>query len=188
MMVKQARYVDDIANRLLPLYESQPIALKTTNSKKALPNKVAQVEAAGLNKEEMVLVIKRFKTALKGRKEYSNKSKSRGKRSCFKCGKSGHFIAQCHQEEMTRDKKRNGRSRRKRTTGMQRARLTLARSGTRNALHPTLMMRDLLPPPSTSPPSSPMSDTLASWLRRRRYIHEIALSTLLLVMRIPMMS
>jgi hypothetical protein len=36
-----------------------------------------------------------FKTALKGRKEYPNKNKTRGKRSCFKCGKTGHFIAQC---------------------------------------------------------------------------------------------
>jgi hypothetical protein len=53
------------------------------------------VEAAGLNEDEMSLIIKRFKTALKGRKEYPNKNKSRGKRSCFKCGKSGHFIVQC---------------------------------------------------------------------------------------------
>jgi hypothetical protein len=53
------------------------------------------VEVAGLNEDEMALIIKRFKTALKGRKEYPNKNKSRGKRSCFKCGKSGHFIAQC---------------------------------------------------------------------------------------------
>jgi hypothetical protein len=43
----------------------------------------------------MALVIKRFKTALKGRKEYPNKNKSRGKCVCFKCGKSGHFVAQC---------------------------------------------------------------------------------------------
>jgi hypothetical protein len=41
-----------------------------------------------------MLVIKRFKTALKGCKEYPNKNKSKGKRSCFKCGKSSHFIAQ----------------------------------------------------------------------------------------------
>ena len=41
------------------------------------------------------LIIKRFKTALKGRKEYPNKNKTRGKCSCFKCGKTGHFIAQC---------------------------------------------------------------------------------------------
>jgi hypothetical protein len=99
MMVKEARYVDDIANRLLPIYEPQPIALKATTSKEGLPNKVAQVEAIGLNEDEMALVIKRFKTSLKGRKEYPNKNNSRGKRSCFKCGKSGHFIAQCSDNE-----------------------------------------------------------------------------------------
>jgi hypothetical protein len=93
MMVKEARYVDDALNGPLPLHELQPVA--ATSSKEALPSKVAQVEAAGLNKDEMALIIKHFKTALKGRKEYPNKNKSRGKHSCFKCGKSGHFIAQC---------------------------------------------------------------------------------------------
>jgi hypothetical protein len=95
MMVKEARYEDDIVNGSLPNYEPQLIDLKATSSKEALPNKVAQVEATGLNDDEMALVIKRFKTALKGRKEYPNKNKSMGKRFCFKCGKSGHFIAQC---------------------------------------------------------------------------------------------
>jgi hypothetical protein len=186
MMVKEARYVDDIVNRLLPLYELHPVALKATSSKEALPNKVAQVEAAGLNEEEMTLVIKHFKTALKGRKEYPNKNKSRGKRSCFKCGKSGHFIAQCPDKKMTRYKKRNGR-RRKRTIGRQRARLTMARNGTRTTLHPTLTMRDLLPLPLTNPPSSPTSDIPASCLKRRRYVHETLLSIPLLVMMISMM-
>jgi hypothetical protein len=77
MMVKEVRYVDDIANGPLSLYEPQLVALKATSSKEALPNKVAQVEAARLNKEKMALVIKRFKTALKGHKEYPNKNKSR---------------------------------------------------------------------------------------------------------------
>jgi hypothetical protein len=95
MMVKEARYSDDIANGPLPLYESQPVALKARSSKEALPNEVAQVEAARLNEKEMALVTKHFKAALKGRKEYHNKNKSRGKHSYFKCGKSGHFIAQC---------------------------------------------------------------------------------------------
>jgi hypothetical protein len=95
MMVKEARYVDNALNGLLPLYETQPISLKATSSKEALPSKVAQVEAVGLNEDKMTLIIKRFKTALKGRKQYPNKNKSRGKRSCFKCGKSGHFIAEC---------------------------------------------------------------------------------------------
>jgi hypothetical protein len=87
--------VDDALNGPLPVYEPQPVALKATSSKEALPSKVAQVEAARLNKNEMALIIKRFKTALKGRKEYPSKSKTRGKCSCFKCGKTGHFIAQC---------------------------------------------------------------------------------------------
>jgi hypothetical protein len=69
MMVKKARYVDDALNRPLPLHEPQPVALKATRSKEALPSKVAQVEAVRLNEDEMALIIKRFKTALKGRKE-----------------------------------------------------------------------------------------------------------------------
>jgi hypothetical protein len=77
---------------------------------------VAQVEAVGLNEDEMTLVIKRFKTALKGRKEYPNNNKSRGKRSCFKCGKSGHFIAQCTDNENDQGQEKNGRRRRRRTT------------------------------------------------------------------------
>jgi hypothetical protein len=75
------------------------------------------VEAAGLNEDEMVLIIKRFKIALKGRKEYPNKNKTRGKRSCFKCGKTGHFIAQCpdndndqgKEKHRKREKKKNYR-------------------------------------------------------------------------------
>jgi hypothetical protein len=36
MMVNEARYVDDAANRPLPLYEPQSIALKATSSKEAV--------------------------------------------------------------------------------------------------------------------------------------------------------
>jgi hypothetical protein len=85
MIVKEARYVDDVANGPLPLHESQLVALKATSSKEALPSKVAQVEAVEINEDEMALVIKRFKTVLKGRKEYPNKNKSNEMRSCFKC-------------------------------------------------------------------------------------------------------
>ena len=70
MMVKETRYVDDALNGPLPIYEPQLVALKATSSREALPSKVAQVEAIGLNEDEMALIIKRFKTALKGRKEY----------------------------------------------------------------------------------------------------------------------
>jgi hypothetical protein len=115
MMVKEARYVDDALNGPLPVYEPQPITLKATNSKETLPSKVAQVEAVGLNEDEMALIIKHFKTALKGRKEYPNKNKSRGKRSCFKCGKSGHFIGQCSDNDNDQAQEKKGKKERKKS-------------------------------------------------------------------------
>jgi hypothetical protein len=113
MMVKEARYVDDALNGPLSTYEPQLVALKTTSSKEALPSKVAQVEAAGLNEEEMTLIIKRFKTTLKRRKEYPNKNKSRGKRSCFKCSKTGHFIAQCLDNDNDQGQEKSGKREKK---------------------------------------------------------------------------
>jgi hypothetical protein len=70
---------------------------------------VAQIEAPDLNEDEMALVIKLFKTALKGHKEYPNKNKSRGKCVCFKCGKSGNFIAQCPYNENDQDQDKKGK-------------------------------------------------------------------------------
>ena len=113
MMVKEARYVDDALNRPLPLHKPQPVALKATSSKETLPSKVAQVEAVGLNEDEMALIIKRFKTVLKGCKEFPNKNKSRGKRSCFKCSKSSHFIAQYPDNDIDQAQEKKGKKERK---------------------------------------------------------------------------
>jgi hypothetical protein len=113
LMVKEARYVDDALNGPMPIYEPQPVALKATSSKEALPSKVAQVEAAGLNEDEMTLIIKRFKTALKGRKEYPNKNKTRGKHSCFKCGKTDHFIANCPDNANDQEQEKSGKREKK---------------------------------------------------------------------------
>jgi hypothetical protein len=113
MMVKEARYVDDALNGPLPVYEPQPVALKTTSSREMLPSKVAQVEVARLNEDEMALIIKCFKTALKGRKEYPNKNKTRGKRSCFKCGKTGHFIVNCPDNDSDQGQEKSGKKEKK---------------------------------------------------------------------------
>jgi hypothetical protein len=101
--------VDDALIGPLTVHESQTIALKATSSRGTLPSKVAQVEATGLNEDEMALIIKRFKTALKGRKEYLNKNKAKGKRSCFKCGKTGHFIAQCPNNNDDQEQDKHGK-------------------------------------------------------------------------------
>jgi hypothetical protein len=44
-----------------------------------------------LDKEDMALLIKRFQQILKQRK--GKDYKPRSKRVCYRCGKSGHFIA-----------------------------------------------------------------------------------------------
>ena len=77
---------------------------------------------------------------------------------------------------VTRIKKRRGK--RRRPTRKRRARHTLAKSGTRIALHPTT--KDLPPRPSTNHPSSPTSVTHALWQRRRRYV----LKTLLMLLQV----
>jgi hypothetical protein len=115
MMVKEARYVDDALNGPLPVHEPQPVALEATSGREALPSKVAQVEAARLNEDEMALIIKRFKTALKGRKEYPNKNKAKGKRSCFKCGKTGHFIANCPDNSSDQEQGKGGKKEKKKS-------------------------------------------------------------------------
>jgi hypothetical protein len=115
MMIKEARYVDDALNGPMPIYEPQTVALKATSSREVLPSKVAQVEAVGLNEDEMALIIKRFKTTLKGRKEHPNKSKTKGKRSCFKCGKIGHFIANCPDNDSDQEQGKSGKWEKKKT-------------------------------------------------------------------------
>jgi hypothetical protein len=177
--------VDDALNGPLPIYEPQLVALKATSSREALSSKVAQVEAAGLNEDEMALIIKRFKTALKGRKEYPNKNKIRGKRSCFKCGKTGHFIAQCPDNENDQGQERHEKREKKKV--YKKARCILERNGTRIALLPTLTMKDSLPQPSTNPHSSPTNAIHVLWPRRKRYMFGTHPSTLHLVMKNPPM-
>jgi hypothetical protein len=113
MMIKEARYVDEALNGPMPIHEPQTVALKATSSREALPSKVVQVEVTGLNEEEMALIIKRFKTTLKGRKEHPNKSKTKGKRSCFKCGKYGHFIANCPDNTNDQEQEKGGKREKK---------------------------------------------------------------------------
>jgi hypothetical protein len=145
------------------------------------------VEVVGLNEEEMVLVIKRFKTALKGCKDYPNKNKSRGKRSCFKCGKSNHFIAQCPYNENDQEQEKKDKKKRKKNYRKAKGEAHVGKEWDSNCSSSDSDDEGLATLPSTSPPSSPTNDIHASWQRRRRYIHKILPSTLFLAMRIQMM-
>jgi hypothetical protein len=143
MMVKEARYVDDALNGPLPVYESQPVALKATNSKEALPRKVVQVEVVGLNEDEMALIIKRFKTSLKGRKEYPQQEQVKGKNA--PASNAVRLVTLLHNVPitiMTRHKRSVGRGKRIKTTGMPRATRTSGRNGTLTVPHPTPKMKD----------------------------------------------
>jgi hypothetical protein len=168
MMVKEAQYVDDALNGPLPVYEPQPVALKATSSREALPSRVAQVEAVGLNEDEMALIIKRFKTALRGRKEYPNKNKTRGKRSCFKCGKTGHFIAQCPNNDNDQVQERHDKSEKKKNYKKAKGEAHLGKEWDSDCSSSDSDDEGLATSPSTSLHSSPTNAILVSWPRKRR--------------------
>jgi hypothetical protein len=74
--------------------EAQPVAFKATEEKKEESTSSRQpIDASKLDNEEMALIIKSFRQILKQRrgKDY----KPRSKKVCYKCGKTGHFIAKC---------------------------------------------------------------------------------------------
>jgi hypothetical protein len=186
MMVKEARYVDDIANGPLPLYKMQPIALKATNIKEVLPNKVAQVEAVGLNEEEMALVIKCFKTTLKGCKEYPNKNKPRGKCSCFKYGKSGHFIAHYPDNENDQVQEKKGKKEKKKNYRKAKGEAHIGKEWNSDCSSSDSDDEGLYA--SAFDKSSPFPNKRHTCLmaKEKWYVHEILLSILLLVMKILM--
>jgi hypothetical protein len=166
LMIKEARYVDEVLNG--PIYEPQTVALKATSNRETLPSKVAQVEAAGLNGDEMALIIKRFKTTLKGRKEHPNKSKTKGSAPASSVVRLVTLLLAVPIMIVTRNKERAESGKRRRPTKRRKARHTLERSGIRIAPRPTPTTKDSPPQPSTSRLSSPTSITHASWQRRRR--------------------
>jgi hypothetical protein len=72
----------------------QPVAFKATEEKKEeSTSSRLPINASKLDNEEMALIIKSFHQILKQRKEKDYKPRS--KKVCYKCGKPGHFIAQC---------------------------------------------------------------------------------------------
>jgi hypothetical protein len=82
----------------------QPIAFKATEEKEEYTPSRLPIDTYKLDNEEMALIIKSFRQILKQRKGKDYKPCS--KRVCYRCGKSGHFIAKCpYTSDMDDDKK-----------------------------------------------------------------------------------
>jgi hypothetical protein len=87
----------------------QPVAFKATEEKKeeSTPSKLPS-DTSELDNKEMALVIKSFRQILKQRKGKDYKPHS--KRVCYRCGKSGHFIAKRpYTSDSDRDDDKNGK-------------------------------------------------------------------------------
>jgi hypothetical protein len=94
LMVKDSKHIVDLEQGGTSIPEAQPVAFKATQEKKETrPTKRLLIDASKLDNEKMALIIKSFRQIHKQRKgkEYNPRSK----RVCYRCGKSGHYIAKC---------------------------------------------------------------------------------------------
>jgi hypothetical protein len=107
LMIKDSKHIVNLEQGATSIPEVQPVAFRATEEKKqeSTPSRLP-IDASKLDNEEMALIIKSFQQILKQRK--GRDYKSRSKRVCYRCGKSGHFIAKCpytSESDMDDDKK-----------------------------------------------------------------------------------
>jgi hypothetical protein len=113
LMIKDSKHIVNLEQGATSIPEVQPIAFKVTEEKKeeSTPSRLP-IDASKLDNEEMALIIKSFRQILKQRRGKNYESHS--KKVCYKCGKSGHFIAKCPiSSESDRDKDK-GKKKKKR--------------------------------------------------------------------------
>jgi hypothetical protein len=94
LMIKDSKHIINLEQGATSTPEVQPVAFKATEEKKEeSTSSRLLIDASKLDNEEMALIIKSFCQILKQRRGKDYKSYS--KRVCYRCGKSGHFIAKC---------------------------------------------------------------------------------------------
>jgi hypothetical protein len=113
LMIKDSKHIFNLEQGATSTPEVQPVAFKATEEEKkeSTPSRLP-IDASKLDNEEMVLIIKSFHQILKQKrgKDY----KSRSKEVCYRCGKSGHFIAKCPiSSESDRDEDKKGEKKEK---------------------------------------------------------------------------
>jgi hypothetical protein len=110
LMIKDSKHIVNLEQGATSTPEVQPIAFKATNEKKEEPTPTNRIpiDASKLDNVEMALIIKTFQKILKQRKEKDYKPHS--KRVCYRCGKSGHYIAKCpYTSDSDRDDDKKGK-------------------------------------------------------------------------------
>jgi hypothetical protein len=113
LMIKDFKHVINLEQGATSTPKVQPVAFKATKEKKeeSTPSRLP-INASKLDNEEMALIIKSFRQILKQRKGKDYKSGS--KRVCYRCDKSGHFIAKCPiSSESDRDKDKKVKKKKK---------------------------------------------------------------------------
>jgi hypothetical protein len=110
LMIKDSKHIVNLEQGATSTPEVQPVAFKATEEKKdeSTPSRLPIDDASKLDNEEMALIIKSFRQILKQRK--GKDYKPRSKRVCYRCGKSGHFIAKCpYTSDSDRDDDKKGK-------------------------------------------------------------------------------
>jgi hypothetical protein len=109
LTIKDSKHIVNLEQGGTSTPEVQPVAFKATEEKKeeSAPSRLP-INASKLDNEEMALIIKSFRQILKQRK--GKDYKPRSKRLCYRCGKSGHFIAKCsYTSDSDRDDDKKGK-------------------------------------------------------------------------------
>jgi hypothetical protein len=109
LMIKDSKHIVNLEQGTISTPEVQPVAFKATKEKKeeSTPSRLP-IDASKLDNEKMALIIKSFRQILKQRKGKDYKPHS--KRVCYRCGKSGNFIAKCsYISDSDRDSEKKGK-------------------------------------------------------------------------------
>jgi hypothetical protein len=108
LMIKDSKHIINLEQGATSTPEVQPVAFKATEEKEESTPSRLPIDASKLDNEEMTLIIKSFRQILKQRKGKDYKPSS--KRVCYRCGKSGHFIANCpYSSDSDRDDDKKGK-------------------------------------------------------------------------------